>query len=171
MWFVFELVIWPQEVTLARWTQPSGPLCLWQCLTMSVSLSISIPTVLECYYNSIQWFKKSRLNHSKYHCLCDYYCLSSLYNIVLLISRWFGQKSLGFLLVSCWVAQTDQPTEISLNIELLRTAKKNLAGQKCMHGQKVWKTEWHTRTLLVLQKEKNTKLHQQNVFKCYHICT
>ena len=125
MWFVFELVIWPQEVTLARWTQPSGPLCLWQCLTMSVSLSISIPTVLECYYNSIQWFKKSRLNHSKYHCLCDYYCLSSLYDIVLLISRWFGQKSLGFLLVSCWVAQTDQPTEISLNIELLRTAKKN----------------------------------------------
>ena len=33
MWsrFVFELVIWPQEVTLVRWTQPSGPLCLWQC--------------------------------------------------------------------------------------------------------------------------------------------
>ena len=28
--FVFELVIWPQEVTLARWTQPSGLLCLWQ---------------------------------------------------------------------------------------------------------------------------------------------
>ena len=34
MWsrFVFELAIWPQEVTLARWTQPPGPLCLWQCL-------------------------------------------------------------------------------------------------------------------------------------------
>ena len=30
--FVLELVIWPQKVTLARWTQPSGPLCLWQCL-------------------------------------------------------------------------------------------------------------------------------------------
>ena len=30
--FVFELVIWPKEVTLVRWTQPSGPLCLWQCL-------------------------------------------------------------------------------------------------------------------------------------------
>ena len=29
--FVPELVIWPQEVILARWTQPSGPLCLWQC--------------------------------------------------------------------------------------------------------------------------------------------
>ena len=28
---MIELVIWPQEVTLARWTQPSGPLCLWQC--------------------------------------------------------------------------------------------------------------------------------------------
>ena len=31
--FVFELVIWPQEVTLVRWTQPSGPLCLWQCFS------------------------------------------------------------------------------------------------------------------------------------------
>ena len=33
MWsrFVFELVIWLKEVTLERWTQPSGPLCLWQC--------------------------------------------------------------------------------------------------------------------------------------------
>ena len=28
----FLQLIWPQEVTLARWTQPSGPLCLWQCL-------------------------------------------------------------------------------------------------------------------------------------------
>ena len=30
MWsgFVFELVIWPKETTLARWTQPPGPLCL-----------------------------------------------------------------------------------------------------------------------------------------------
>ena len=31
-WFAIELVLWPQEVTFARWTQPSGPLCLWQCL-------------------------------------------------------------------------------------------------------------------------------------------
>ena len=29
--FVFEFVIWPQDVTLVRWTQSSGPLCLWQC--------------------------------------------------------------------------------------------------------------------------------------------
>ena len=36
MWsrFVFELVIWPQEITFARWTQPSGPLCLWQCFIL-----------------------------------------------------------------------------------------------------------------------------------------
>ena len=31
--FVFEFVIWPQEVTLVRWTQSSGPLCLWQCFS------------------------------------------------------------------------------------------------------------------------------------------
>ena len=30
--FMFEFVIWPQDVTLVRWTQSSGPLCLWQCL-------------------------------------------------------------------------------------------------------------------------------------------
>ena len=29
--FVFELVIWPKEVTLVSRTQLSGPLCLWQC--------------------------------------------------------------------------------------------------------------------------------------------
>ena len=29
---ICEIVIWLQEVTLARWTQPSGPLCLWHCL-------------------------------------------------------------------------------------------------------------------------------------------
>ena len=34
--FVFELVIWPQKVTLVRWTQPSGPLCLWQCFSLKL---------------------------------------------------------------------------------------------------------------------------------------
>ena len=33
--FVFELVIWPIEVTLVSRTQPSGPLCLWQCFHCS----------------------------------------------------------------------------------------------------------------------------------------
>ena len=34
MWsrFMFELLKWLQNATLARWTQSSGPLCLWQCL-------------------------------------------------------------------------------------------------------------------------------------------
>ena len=43
MWsrFVLELVIWPQEVILVRWTQPSGPLCLWQCLDHRSLISIS----------------------------------------------------------------------------------------------------------------------------------
>ena len=38
--YVFELVIWLREVTLARWTQPSGPLCLWQCLIYTLFLYI-----------------------------------------------------------------------------------------------------------------------------------
>ena len=36
--FMFELVIWLQEVTFARWTQPSGPLCLWQCFFLKFRL-------------------------------------------------------------------------------------------------------------------------------------
>ena len=31
--FVWELVIRPKEVTLVTRTQPSGPLCLWQCFS------------------------------------------------------------------------------------------------------------------------------------------
>ena len=38
MWSRF--VIWPQEVTLARWTQPSGPLCLWQCLIIAIDIAV-----------------------------------------------------------------------------------------------------------------------------------
>ena len=29
--FVFELFKWHLQVILVSWTQPSGPLCLWQC--------------------------------------------------------------------------------------------------------------------------------------------
>ena len=36
--FVFELVIWPKQVTLVSWTQPLGPLCLWQCFRVSLIL-------------------------------------------------------------------------------------------------------------------------------------
>ena len=38
---LFELVIRPKEVTLVSWTQPSGPLCLWQCFFSQSSLSES----------------------------------------------------------------------------------------------------------------------------------
>ena len=30
-----HLVIWPEQVTLVSRTQPSGPLCLWQCFQIS----------------------------------------------------------------------------------------------------------------------------------------
>ena len=38
-------MIWTQEVTLIRWTQPSGPLCLWQCLK---SLTVEL-----CFYSHL----------------------------------------------------------------------------------------------------------------------
>ena len=31
--FMVKICVWTCNMTLARWTQPSGPLCLWQCLS------------------------------------------------------------------------------------------------------------------------------------------
>ena len=30
-WNSFKICVWTCNITLARWTQPLGPLCLWQC--------------------------------------------------------------------------------------------------------------------------------------------
>ena len=51
MWFVFELVIWPQEVTLAIWTQPSGPLCLWQCLVLRIGMDGAVKKRVPHHFN------------------------------------------------------------------------------------------------------------------------
>ena len=55
MWFVLELVICPQEVTLARWTQPSGPLCLWQCFLMFAFQFAVVPSTL-WYSTAMCWY-------------------------------------------------------------------------------------------------------------------
>ena len=54
MWsrFMFELLIWLQEATLARWTQSSGPLCLWQCLFISDGIAIVL-TILTIFSTPI----------------------------------------------------------------------------------------------------------------------
>ena len=53
---MFELLIWLQEATLARWTQSSGPLCLWQCLKHD-SLALGwTPHPLHCSNNLKIWF-------------------------------------------------------------------------------------------------------------------
>ena len=44
MWSRF--VIWPQEVTLVRWTQSSGPLCLWQCFFINFVKEMSAEVIL-----------------------------------------------------------------------------------------------------------------------------
>ena len=67
MWsrFMFELLIWLQEVTLKRWTQPSGPLCLWQCF-LSLSGDLGIGLVWDNHlipYNISVWILKSCSNY------------------------------------------------------------------------------------------------------------
>ena len=54
--FVFEFVIWPQEVTLVRWTQSSGPLCLWQCLVNSILYQFYVKMPLRNLYFSNMGF-------------------------------------------------------------------------------------------------------------------
>ena len=64
--FLFELVIWPLEATLARWTQPSGPLCHWQCFCSSLlcwvkddlpgQLQISTFSIAKNEYHHVQLY-------------------------------------------------------------------------------------------------------------------
>ena len=37
--FVRQFTIWPKEVNMVSRTQPSGPLCLWQCLINTYQMS------------------------------------------------------------------------------------------------------------------------------------
>jgi len=53
--FVFELVIWPKEVTLVSRTQPSGPLCLWQCLILCISIRNNWHYVFDLTDETLSW--------------------------------------------------------------------------------------------------------------------
>ena len=63
---VLKHVIWPKEVTLISRTQPSGPLCLWQCFnTLRTAGKICLPDslILNCIFDNngltscgIVWF-------------------------------------------------------------------------------------------------------------------
>ena len=71
---MFELLIWLQEATLARWTQSSGPLCLWQCLLFASSTEAFaykyIANTLQIHYkyltNTLQVHDKYINNTFKY---------------------------------------------------------------------------------------------------------
>ena len=69
MWsrFVFELVIWRQEDTLARWTQPSGPLCLWQCLNI-----IQWPSFFDTISHNDDGGDKGDVMYTKLKWKCDW---------------------------------------------------------------------------------------------------
>ena len=58
--FVFQFLIWPQDVTLVRWTQSSGPLCLWQCLVFIVWSFCRSCSILE--NSSVYWKNWSGCN-------------------------------------------------------------------------------------------------------------
>ena len=51
-------VKWPQEVTLIRWTQPSGPLCFWQCLSLTHWYCLSV--IVSFYLSSSKFIYCSK---------------------------------------------------------------------------------------------------------------
>ena len=50
-----DLVIWTQEVTLVRWTQSSGPLCLWQCFFLKTNTLSSTLPFFFLFWKPIHW--------------------------------------------------------------------------------------------------------------------
>ena len=79
-----NFVIWPQEVTLIRWTRPSGPLCLWQCSICSL-----LPLLVVIFWHlrkkrSLEFFQKELLKSQ-----------SNLNTIV------HGFEMIGFTFVPC----------------------------------------------------------------------
>ena len=62
--FMFVLVMWPKQVTLVSWSQPSGPLCLWQYLIYIMLLSfLNLQSQgVRCALSSYEVFRHSGLN-------------------------------------------------------------------------------------------------------------
>ena len=81
--FVFEFVIWPQEVTLVRWTQSAGPLCLWQCFHIWSFCPFPILTSCDLWSSSLSFFCLIGLNHPS----ISWYRLFCLFLLV------FGKKN------------------------------------------------------------------------------
>ena len=52
---MFELVIRPKQVTLVRFTQLSGPLCLWQCLVLRIALTRSATYLIMSEKLCLKW--------------------------------------------------------------------------------------------------------------------
>ena len=68
IWFVWELVIWPKEVTLVTRTHPSGPLCLWQCLMVSLNIN-TVNDFFICWQLTCILFCSSSIKYSRVsHC-------------------------------------------------------------------------------------------------------
>ena len=58
--FVFELVIWPKQVTLVSWTQPSGPLCLLQCFFLFYNHSnVAKYEIITCFRDFMRSYPSS----------------------------------------------------------------------------------------------------------------
>ena len=94
--FVLEFVMWPKEVTFVSRTQPSGPLCLWQCFFYCfVSASIHFGG----QKSKLRGVKGDSRKQKKTACilyvLWKYCCLAknTLYSLCTLKILWFSKKT------------------------------------------------------------------------------
>ena len=53
-WNLIKICVWTCNMTLARWTQPLGPLCLWQCLTRKIEYIFFLLSVVLSFIVSVQ---------------------------------------------------------------------------------------------------------------------
>ena len=87
----------PQEVTSARWTQPSGPLCLWQCFLKLVVWKLFLLILVQDNFfaicRSTLFFAKCR--YWKLVCKLKTICLQILQIAVEGWGNQSGQVGLG----------------------------------------------------------------------------
>ena len=74
-WSLIKICVWTcdmtQLVTLERWTQPSGPLCLWQCLFCILRRLMSWPIIKTYLWRSqaSDWSERDKTVHLAPRCL------------------------------------------------------------------------------------------------------
>ena len=128
MWsrFLFELLIWLQEATLAKWTQSSGPLCLWQCFLSNGQLG-AMTSMLWRRFKTIMQLLTNKLS-KKYFTDHEILYINDINIFVSKIFTFWTQYSgySWYFLCSSWNTNMKHHEEIRKNVTWKNLAKKGI---------------------------------------------